>query len=42
MNADGRRPWTPGWKSVVIFIALVILAHISGWGDEVGREVLPR
>lgn len=37
-----RAGWTPGWRSVIVFLALALLAHLTGWGDDVGREVFRR
>jgi len=34
--------WSPGWRSVVVFLALAIAAHVLGWGDELEREVFAR
>lgn len=44
----GRRPgpivgwapiwWSPGWRSVLAFLALVLLAHLTGWGGPLGEE----
>lgn len=30
--------WTPGWREVVVFVVLAVLAHLAGWGGPLGEE----
>jgi hypothetical protein len=38
-SATGRlSTWRPGWREVIVFIALAVLAHLLGWGGPLGEE----